>query len=92
MRSAAKAIFAHQESDAMTMRDMIAPTEETLVLATMAIAPAWAAWRARLVSWFTSCADKWAAMAAFEELSRLSNAQLEHRGLRSDTLARDLGC
>jgi hypothetical protein len=84
MRSAAIAIFAHQESDAMTMRDMIAPAE-------VAIAPAWAVWRARLVSWFTTCADKWAAMAAFEELSRLSDAQLEHRGLRSDTLARDLG-
>jgi hypothetical protein len=31
-----------------------------------------------------------ATVAAYEELSRLSDAQLEHRALRRDTLARDL--
>jgi hypothetical protein len=74
----------------MTTRDMIVPAEEMLP-ATTAVAPAWAVWRAHLVSWFTTCANKWGALAAYEELSRLSDQQLEQRGLRRDTLARDLG-
>ena len=74
----------------MTTRDMIVPVEGILP-ATSAAAPAWAAWRARLVSWFAASADKWGALAAYEELSRLSDAQLAQRGLRRDTLARDLG-
>jgi hypothetical protein len=43
-----------------------------------------------LVNWFTKCADQWAAQAAYEELSRLSDARLEQQGLPRDTLARDL--
>ncbi len=74
----------------MTPRDMIVPADEMLP-ATTAVAPAWAVWRARSVSWLTTCADKWAALADYEELSRLSDQQLEQRGLRRDTLARDLG-
>jgi hypothetical protein len=73
----------------MNTRDMIA-TAEAMMPATTATAPTWADWRARLISWFTRCADEWAALAAYEELSRLSDAQLEQRGLRRDTLARDL--
>jgi hypothetical protein len=69
---------------------MIVPAEEMLP-ATTVVAPAWAVWRARLVTWFTACANKWDALAAYEELSRLSDQQLEQRGLRRDTLARDLG-
>ena len=45
---------------------------------------------ARFVAWVKTCADHYAAAAAYEDLSRLSDAQLHHRGLSRDILARDL--
>ena len=71
----------------MHTRDMIAPAAQMMTAAT----PAWAVWRVRLVNWFTKCADQWAAQAAYEELSRLSDARLEQQGLSRDTLVRTLG-
>ena len=43
-----------------------------------------------LSEWFDSCADHYAAARMYESLSRLSDAQLEHRGLCRATLAQDL--
>jgi hypothetical protein len=43
-----------------------------------------------LVSWANSCADYYAAAAMYDQLSKLSNAELHQRGLSRDTLARDL--
>jgi hypothetical protein len=48
----------------------------------------WKGWGQRLA--VRSCADYWAAAAAYEKLSRLSDAELRHRNLSRDTLARDL--
>jgi hypothetical protein len=50
--------------------------------------------RARLAAWWRSIADYLAASAAYEDLSRLSDTQLKHRGLSRDILARDVreGC
>jgi hypothetical protein len=45
---------------------------------------------ARIAIWMTTCADYYAAAARYEELSRLSDAELERRGLSRDRLARDL--
>jgi hypothetical protein len=42
------------------------------------------------VTWANSCADYYAAAAMYEQLSRLSDAELHKRGLSRDTLARDL--
>jgi hypothetical protein len=44
----------------------------------------------RLGAWTRKWADRWAAAAAYEDLSRLSDTQLKHRGLSRDVLARDL--
>lgn len=44
----------------------------------------------RLVQWLKGCADNYAAAAAYENLSRLSDAELRHRSLSRDVLARDL--
>lgn len=74
----------------MNTQEIVASTEEMMSPATMAIRPPWPIWRASLAAWLNRCADQWAAAVAYEELSRLSDAQLEHRGLRRDTLARDL--
>jgi hypothetical protein len=44
----------------------------------------------RIGTWATTCADYYAAAAMYEQLSRLSNAELHKRGLSRDTLARDV--
>ena len=74
----------------MNTQVTVASTEEIMSPATVAASPPWAVWRASLAAWLNKCADRWDAAAAYEELSRLSDAQLEHRGLRRDTLAPDL--
>jgi hypothetical protein len=45
---------------------------------------------ARVVAWTRNCADYRAAAAAYDDLSRLSDAQLNRRGLSREILARDL--
>jgi len=71
-------------------RDMIAPAAEMMMPSTTATASEWAVWRTRFANWFTKCVDGWAAQAAYEELSRLSDARLEQQGLSRDTLVRIL--
>ncbi|MFM9848526.1 MAG: hypothetical protein ACKVP3_15355 [Hyphomicrobiaceae bacterium] len=41
-------------------------------------------------AWINTCADYWAAAATYEQLSRLSDADLHHRGLSRMNLARDI--
>lgn len=43
-----------------------------------------------LSEWFAACVNHYAAARAYECLSRLSDAELERRGLSRATLARDL--
>jgi hypothetical protein len=40
--------------------------------------------------WMRVCSDYHAAASVYEELSRLSEAELRRRGLSRDTLARDV--
>jgi hypothetical protein len=49
-----------------------------------------AALKAYLVMCAETCADYYAAAAVYEQLSRLSDAELSRRGLSRDTLARDI--
>lgn len=50
----------------------------------------WRGLRQRLATWVKHCADRYAGAAAYDELSRLSDAELRHRSLTRDILARDL--
>ncbi len=51
----------------------------------------WARGRfAKMAAWLATCADYHAAAGMYEELSRLSDAELKRRGLSRDTLARDV--
>jgi hypothetical protein len=49
-----------------------------------------AALKAYLVMCAETCADYYAAAAAYDQLSGLSDAELSRRGLSRDTLARDI--
>lgn len=65
----------------------------TAVILAMPTVPARPRFRSqlnRLVQWLKGCADNYAAAAAYENLSRLSDAELRHRSLHRDVLARDL--
>jgi hypothetical protein len=44
----------------------------------------------RATDWARTCADYYAASATYEQLSRLSDAELSRRGLSRDSLARDI--
>ena len=46
--------------------------------------------RKRAAIWLRTAADYYAAAAVYEQLSSLSNAELQRRGLSRDTLARDV--
>ena len=45
---------------------------------------------AKAAIWLESCANAYAAVALYANLNRLSDAELQRRGLARDTLARDL--
>jgi hypothetical protein len=44
----------------------------------------------RVAAFATTCADKYAAAALYDQLRGLSDAELGNRGLSRDTLARDV--
>ena len=44
----------------------------------------------RTAAWITTCADYMAAAAMYEQLSKLSDAELHRRGLSRADLARDV--
>ena len=47
-------------------------------------------WATTFAAWMKRCADRYSAVCAYEDLSRLSDAELRHLGLSRDVLARDL--
>ncbi len=47
-------------------------------------------WWSGFTAWAEACADSYAASAAYENLSRLSDAELRRRGLSRENLARDV--
>lgn len=59
---------------------------------------AWAPWRygrlklkiLPLTAWLAVCADYYYAASLYERLAGLSDAELARRGLRRETLARDI--
>ena len=75
----------------MNMHERFAPVEESKSIARASTPAAWLALvGATLSAWAKNWADHWAAAAAYDDLSRLSDTQLKHRGLSRDILARDL--
>ena len=49
-----------------------------------------ASWWSGLNAWIIACADAYVASAMYEDLSRLSDAELRRRGLSRENLARDV--
>jgi hypothetical protein len=44
----------------------------------------------RVATWLKDCADNYATATTYEDLSRLSDTDLKHRGLNRALLSRDL--
>ena len=75
----------------MNMHESFVSSQEMPSPATLPARSAWfGRWRSGLRAWLKRCAESYAAAAAYENLSRLSDAELNHRGLSRDILARDL--
>jgi hypothetical protein len=76
----------------MTMHEALFPTDTAPSSGAAAWLSNWIGLAGpRIATWATTCADYYAAAAMYEQLSRLSNAELERRGLNRATLARDVG-
>ena len=74
----------------MNMHESFASLEE-IVCGKPASRASWlGSMRARFAELLKGCADFYAAAAAYDDLSRLSDLQLKHRGSSRDILARDL--
>lgn len=72
----------------MTVQASLPP--ETLAAAKPSLITHLGAFKAYLAAWLATCADYYAAAALYDQLSRLSDAELQRRGLSRDTLARDI--
>lgn len=75
--------MASHEDHARRIFDTRTSAAQTLVR----LLKATAAW---LSAWIQFCADRYAAAALYDTLSRLSDADLHRRGLSRDSLAHDL--
>jgi len=75
----------------MNMHERFAAPEGTMASAGASRGPSWLRLMAtHLAVWAKTCADSYAAAAIYDDLSRLSDTQLKHRGLSRDILVRDL--
>jgi hypothetical protein len=75
----------------MTTHDQILSATEFATGKTGASLTSWIACIGRrIATWADTCADYYAAAAMYEQLSRLSDAELARRGLSRATLARDV--
>ena len=68
----------------------IALRGEPLVASSSSFAARLDALKKYVVAWAETCADYYAAASLYDELSRLSDAELHRCGLSRDTLARDI--
>jgi hypothetical protein len=86
------AIAISQVQVPMNMHERFAAPEAILVGAETAGPTSWLrSLRTCVARWAKTFSDCWVAAAAYDDLSRLSDTQLKHRGLSRDILARDLG-
>jgi hypothetical protein len=75
----------------MTMPETFSRTDTDFSSSTAALPSNWIRLAGlRIVTWATTCADYYAAAAMYEQLSKLSNAELERRVLNRATLPRDV--
>jgi hypothetical protein len=75
----------------MNMHERFAAADEMFAGARESPRSSWLGlMRIRLAAWAKTCANHYAAAAAYDDLSHLSDTQLKHRGLSRDILARDL--
>jgi hypothetical protein len=75
----------------MTMHDHLLPAEAARHNASpLALSGSSPSFAARIADWITTAASYYAAAAVYEQLSRLSDAELQRRGLSRATLAWDI--
>ena len=74
----------------MIMHDNLLPAEAARPNASQSLRSAFSSLAHRVADWITTAADYYEAAAIYEQVSRLSDAELNRRGLSRATLARDI--
>ncbi len=74
----------------MIMHENLLPAEAARPNASQLLRSAFSSHAQRVADWITTAADYYQAAAMYEQLSRLSDAELKRRGLSRATLARDI--
>jgi hypothetical protein len=75
----------------MTMHEALSPTDSAPSSGAAASPSNWIRLAGlRIVTWAITCAEYYAAATMYEQLSRLSDPELERRGFTRATLARDV--
>jgi hypothetical protein len=74
----------------MTFQDQAIVHEPIVAQATASLSSSIKSVANGFVAWIESCADYWAAAALYDSLRRLSDFELQKRGLSRETLARDI--
>jgi hypothetical protein len=77
-------------SDTMTTYEPFSPPRSLVIGRASSRHGKYRRLRARIAAWFRTCVDYYEAAALYEELNRLSDAELARRGLSRTNLARDL--
>ena len=74
----------------MNMHEQFVPSELVASATASSLRARFGLLVTRLAAWVRDRADRYAAAAAYEHLSRLSHRELKDRGLSRDILSRDL--
>ena len=82
--------YSQQGLAPMIMHDNLLPAEAVRPNASQLLRSAFSSLAQRIADWITTAADYYEAAAMYEQLSKLSNAELQRRGLSRATLARDV--
>jgi hypothetical protein len=74
----------------MIMHDNLLPAEAGRPNASQSLRSAFSSLAQTVADWITTAADYYEAAAMYEQLSKLSDAELQRRGLSRATLGRDV--
>jgi hypothetical protein len=77
-------------SDTMTTYEPFSPPRSLVIGRASSWHGRYRRLRVRIAAWFRTCVDYYEAAALYEELNRLSDAELARRGLSRPNLARDV--
>jgi hypothetical protein len=90
LASIAIVLFSSREQMMTTQAGHSPSDTELLETSQPSLGARFGAFKTHVAAWIATCVAYYEAAALYEQLSRLSNAELHRHGLSRDTLARDV--